>query len=140
MPRTIGKWEIEMSYNQRKDMKKSRDIRPMSYITASYVGTPFYEGWKFYKKAQNEKYVEEKIKVFTSMDKEKILAWARTHKRNRFVEDQDDEIMFWAHVHTLRTLFAKMPPEARLESAMWLNRYGFDHCASDLISEGSGKH
>lgn len=68
-----------------------------------------------------KQFVKERDAALLSMDREKILAYARKWGANM----PGDERVFWAAVHKARTATASLPMFERAASKAWLEQRGF---------------
>jgi hypothetical protein len=77
-----------------------------------------------------QQYVAERRDVLLSMDRERILAFARKYDIRIIQAAAEDE--FWIMVHKARTGSLDLPRAARLESKVWLAARGYTSHDDDL--------
>ena len=69
-------------------------------------------------------FLRERNAALLSLDKEKILAYARKWGA-KLPFDPNDEEMFWCAVHKAITAIPSLPSEARSASKRWLQSRGY---------------
>ena len=82
-------------------------------------------------KARYHQLIKERNEALLSMDRAKILAFAKKHSGDIGL-DRADEYIFWISVHKARTASLGLPEFERRKSMKWLTERGFEHFASDL--------
>lgn len=65
--------------------------------------------------------VDERDEALRSLDKAKIMAYARKYN----VQLPDDEMIFWAEIHKARTCITTFTAEEKKLSYDWLIQHGF---------------
>lgn len=71
-----------------------------------------------------KEFVKDRDEALLSLDKEKIMAYARKWGVNELLIPRQEEI-FWIAIHKARTAAKSLPMEARSESKRWLQARGF---------------
>jgi len=88
---------------------------------------------KQYSDGRNQ-FIEDRNEALLSMDRDKILAFARKYNGDDGYE-QEDEYVFWISVHKMRTASLGLPESERRVSMNWLIERGYEHYASDLTEK-----
>lgn len=75
--------------------------------------------------------VKARDEALLSMDRDKILAYAKQYSPELLRSFKDDNL-FWISVHKARTACRSLPIEERLKSKTWLEERGYRSFDPDL--------
>lgn len=71
-----------------------------------------------------EQFYDDKREALSSLDREKIIAYAEKYNMQFFLALKDDEELFWGSVHKAITGVGSLPIEFRRESKKYLDSRG----------------